>query len=71
MIKVGIVIDGYKLATFQAHLKAAGYTWEENNGVTKDTYTLVVQCNSATELEKIVRAANTESHKEQARNRVW
>lgn len=41
-MKAAIVIDSWKLSTFDHHLKAAGFTYEKNPGVTEDTITLVV-----------------------------
>lgn len=56
----GVVIDGWKLPIFKRHLDAAGYEYTEHPGITPDTLTLKVTCESAHRLKPIVEAANAE-----------
>lgn len=62
MKRAGIAIDSWKLAIFQRHLTAAGYTVEKRPGLTTpDTLMLQVMTDDLEALAKVVRAANTEA----------
>lgn len=59
-MKAAVVIDKWKLAIFTKHLRAAGYSYDTAPGLTADTHTLTVQCESAAKLQPVVEAANKE-----------
>lgn len=63
MLKAAIAIDDWKLPIFERHLSKAGYTFEQLPGVTGDSLFLMVNSLSFKDLEKVVRAANTEARK--------
>lgn len=56
----GVVIDDWKLSIFKRHLDAAGYKYTEHPGLTVNTLTLKVTCESAHELQPVVEAACSE-----------
>lgn len=58
--KAGVVIDTYKLKTFEDALKRAKFKWKRHPGITKDTLILKVDYDATTfdKLQKVVRAAN-------------
>jgi hypothetical protein len=56
----GIAIDDWKLPIFKRHLDAAGYSYTEHPGLTKDTLTLKVTCEWVHKLTPVVQAANDE-----------
>lgn len=62
-LKAAIAIDDWKLPIFERHLSEAGYAFEQTPGVTENTLILMVHALSVKELEKVVRAANTEAGK--------
>jgi len=53
----GVVIDTWKLPTFKKVLDAAGYTYTEQTGPTKDTTTLTVKYDWVSNLKPVVEAA--------------
>lgn len=56
-----IAIDSWKLPIFKKHLTAAGYQYDEAQGVSPDTLFLTVFALSEWALEPIVRVANNEA----------
>lgn len=60
-MKVGVVIDPWKLPIFQRHLDAAGLTYEPLAGVPAGTLGLHVITDDPKFVENIVRAANAEA----------
>ena len=60
-MKVGIVLDAWKLTIFKRRLDAAGYAYEQHPGVTADTITLTVITEDQTPLVAVVKAANDEA----------
>lgn len=56
----GVVIDDWKLPIFKRHLDAAGYTYTEHPGITRNTLNLMVTCKWVHKLKPIVEAANAE-----------
>lgn len=60
MKTAGVVIDKWKLATFEKHLKAAGFTYVVEKGITPDTHTLKVLYNHLDKLRPVVEAAQAE-----------
>ena len=60
MKTAGVAIDDWKLPIFKKHLDAAGYTYTEHPGLTKNTLTLVVEYEWVAELKPIIEAANEE-----------
>jgi hypothetical protein len=60
-MKAAIVIDDWKLPIFDQHLREAEYSYVKHPGVTPDTLTLTVICDSRAPLEVVVRAANAEA----------
>jgi hypothetical protein len=59
-MKVGVVIDSWKLQIFIRHLESAGYSWTQHDGLYPDTLILVVICDSKKDIHKIIKAANDE-----------
>lgn len=62
-MKVGIVINGWKLKVFERRLKESEFQWEERPGVTQGTLLLSVEVlNPAhfAKLENVIRDANDE-----------
>jgi hypothetical protein len=62
-MKIGIAIDSWKLPIFKKHLDKAGFAFTENPGLSKDTLTLMVECEWIGTLKPIVEAANRECAK--------
>lgn len=60
-MKAAIAIDDWKLPIFIRHLSQSCYSYEKCPGVTTNTLILTVITDDAKELEKVVRAANTEA----------
>lgn len=58
MAKIGIGIDDWKLDIFDKALKDAGYTYVENQGVTRDTLLLSVETDDVNRLGQVVKLAN-------------
>ena len=58
--KAGVVIDTYKLKTFEDALKRAKFKWKRHPGVSKDTLMLKVEYDITTfdKLQKVVNAAH-------------
>ncbi len=55
-----VVMENWKLPVFKRHLDAAGYTYTEHPGVTKETLTLRVQYEWVSDLHPIIKAAGME-----------
>jgi hypothetical protein len=62
-MKIGIVIDSWKLPIFEKHLKAAKHTFVQTAGITKDTLLLSVISDAPSLVEPAVRAAQDECDK--------
>lgn len=60
-MKAGILIDDWKLATFERHLKAAGYQFVNAGAFTPGTLALTVMTENAAALAAVVKAANKEA----------
>jgi len=60
MKKAAVVIDKYKLKTFEDAFSRAGFKWKRHLGVTSDTLTLKVEYDDTTfdKLNKVVKATN-------------
>ena len=58
--KAGVVIDTYKLKTFEDALTRGKFKWKRHPGITKDTLTLKVEYDDTTfdKLQKVIEAAN-------------
>lgn len=63
MKTAAVVIDDWKLPTFKKHLDAAGYTYTEHPGITKETLTLKVRYEWVAALKPIIETANAECRK--------
>lgn len=61
-MKIGIVIDDWKIIIFDRRLKRAGFTYEKHPGVTADSLMLVVITDEKTKLAKVIKEANTEAY---------
>lgn len=61
MAKAGIVIDSWKNHIFARHLAQGGYKFEETDGLTEDTLTLMVETDNVQALYVVVNAANDEA----------
>jgi hypothetical protein len=55
MKTAAIVIDNWKLPTFKRMLDAAGYEYEQFQGVTEDTITLKVKTHDLSTLAPLVQ----------------
>lgn len=61
MMKIGIVIDTWKLDIFNRHLSEAGYKYDKCNATASgNTLLLKVYTHSVVDMEKVVRAAGDE-----------
>jgi len=60
-MKIGIVLDAWKLTIFDRRLTKAGYTFKKLPGITADTLLLTVETDDKDGLHKVVTAANTEA----------
>jgi hypothetical protein len=58
---VAVVIDKWKLAIFERHLTAAGFTWVQHEGPVGETWLLKVETDEVDRLAGVSRAANTEA----------
>ena len=61
MIKVGILLDSWKLGIFERHLINNGYIYTQHKGVTKNNIILKVYTKSIEALHLIIKAANDEA----------
>lgn len=59
-MKAGIIIDKWKLPIFTRHLREAGFSYDTAPGLTNDTHTLTVTCESAKQLMPTIQAAQNE-----------
>jgi len=55
-----VIIDSWKLAIFEKHLKAAGYNYTIGKSITPNTLTLRVDYEWVAQLQPIIQAANDE-----------
>ena len=62
-LRVGIVIERWKLAIFKKALDRGGFEFEKLPGVIKGTYTLTVETDKVAELQSIVRVATAAAAK--------
>ena len=53
-MRIGIAIDDWKLPTFQKYLKKTGYTYEQGEGLTPNTFMLYVTTDNPLKLQKVV-----------------
>lgn len=60
MKTAAVCIDDWKLPVFKKHLDAAGYSYTEHPGITKDALTLRVKYEWVANLKPIIEAANLE-----------
>lgn len=58
-----VFIETWKLAVFEKHLKAAGYSYEVTDGLTPGQYNLRVKYEWVAELKPIIEAAQAEARK--------
>lgn len=61
MLKIGIVIDDWKLSIFERLLAQSGYQFRNAGLFTPGTLTLQVVTNNVEALGIVVKAANTEA----------
>lgn len=59
-MKAGVVIDRWKLPVFERLLKKDNFKYVQQDGVTKQTLSLIVDYEKLKDLEKVVKAANLE-----------
>ena len=62
MKTAGVVIDDWKLSIFKRHLDAAGFTYTQHPGLTKDTLLLKVKTEWISTLQPVIEAAQKEAH---------
>lgn len=61
MMKIGVVIDAWKLDIFNRHLSKAGYKYDKCNATASGNKLLLkVYTHSVVDMEKVVRAAQDE-----------
>ncbi len=60
-IKVGIVIDAWKLPIFVRYLTNAGIDFKKDEGLSRDTVSLVIDKTDAALVERVARSANREA----------
>lgn len=61
MLKVGVIIDVWKLTIFDRRLVEAKYTFEQHPGPMKGTILLQVHTNSVEQLGNVIKAAQIEA----------
>ena len=63
LLKIGIVLDDWKLEIFKEVLSAAGYKYVQVAGVTKNTIGLMIETTNLRKLQNVVRKANNRAAK--------
>ena len=59
--KVAIVLDSWKLPTFERILTEEGYTYTKHEGLTADTVTLKLEVESVAKVAPVVKRMNEEA----------
>jgi hypothetical protein len=60
-MRIGIVIDDWKLGVFREILTDEGYKFEQSDGVTKDTRSLFVETDDPVGLKRVVEKCQRKS----------
>jgi hypothetical protein len=68
-MKIGIVLDAWKLTIFKRRLDRAGFVYQQHPGITSATLTLTLITDDQAGVAAVVQAANNEAARVKARNR--
>lgn len=66
-VRVGIVLDSWKLSYFTRHLMQADFSFETGAGITDDTTNLYVETEEVARLREVILAANTEAQESRSK----
>jgi len=63
-MKIGVVIDKWKLSIFRKRFHESGVKFSEHKGLTDDTLLLRISCEFMADVQHVIEQANNECRKE-------